>query len=99
MTGATIAHWICLHLPSCRPGFESQAHHLCFYQFIFELCDVGKDFMVSNGIPSYVPGVGGSISKVKQVMSNVHAVSNSLVQTVNSHKHHLYQVRYYLLDN
>ena len=21
----------------CRPGFESQAHHLCFYQIIFEL--------------------------------------------------------------
>ena len=24
------------------PGFESQAHHLCFYQFIFELCHVEK---------------------------------------------------------
>ena len=23
-----------------RPRFESQAHHLRFYQFIFELCDV-----------------------------------------------------------
>ena len=25
-----IAHWICLHLPSCRPWFESQAHYVCF---------------------------------------------------------------------
>ena len=25
----TLAQWIRLHLPSCHPGFESQAHHLC----------------------------------------------------------------------
>ena len=31
---AAIAPWFCLHLPSCGPGFESQAHHLCFFQFI-----------------------------------------------------------------
>ena len=41
--GATIAQWIRLRLPSCRPGFESQAHHLSFYQFIFELYHVEKD--------------------------------------------------------
>ena len=29
--GAAIAQWIRLRLPSCRPGFESQAHHLNFY--------------------------------------------------------------------
>ena len=32
--GAPIAQWIRLRLPSCRPGFESQAHHLRFFQFI-----------------------------------------------------------------
>ena len=31
---ATIAQWIRLCLPSCCPGFESQAHHLRFFQFI-----------------------------------------------------------------
>ena len=36
--GAAIAQWIHLHLPSFCPGFKSQAHHLRFYQFIFELC-------------------------------------------------------------
>ena len=41
--GAAIAQWIRLRLPSCRPGFESQAHHLSFYQFIFELYHVEKD--------------------------------------------------------
>ena len=41
--GAAIAQWICLHPPSCCPRFESQAHHLSFYQFIFELCHVEKD--------------------------------------------------------
>ena len=32
--GAAIAQWIRLRLPSWRPGFESQAHHLRFFQFI-----------------------------------------------------------------
>ena len=32
--GAAITPWIRLRLPSCRHGFESQAHHQCFYQFI-----------------------------------------------------------------
>ena len=41
--GAAVAQWIRLRLPSCRPGFESQAHHLSFYQFIFELYHVEKD--------------------------------------------------------
>ena len=29
--GAAIAQWIRLRLPSGCPGFEFQAHHLCFY--------------------------------------------------------------------
>ena len=32
--GAAIAQWIRLCLPSCRPGFESQVHHLRFFQFL-----------------------------------------------------------------
>ena len=40
--GVAIAKWISLCLPSCGLRFESQAHHLCFYQFIFELCRVEK---------------------------------------------------------
>ena len=40
--GATIAQWICLSLPSCRPGYESQAHHLYFFNYsicaIFVMC-------------------------------------------------------------
>ena len=39
--GAAITQWIRLRLPSCRPGFESQAFHLSFYKFIVVLC--GKD--------------------------------------------------------
>ena len=31
---ATIAPWFCLRLPSCGSGFESQAHHLRFFQFV-----------------------------------------------------------------
>ena len=40
--GAAIAHWIHLGIPSCHPGFESQAHHQFFYQFIFESFHVEK---------------------------------------------------------
>ena len=28
---AFMAPWFCLHPPSCCPGFESQAHHLRFF--------------------------------------------------------------------
>ena len=31
LRGAAIAQWIRLRLPSRRPGFESQAHHLRFF--------------------------------------------------------------------
>ena len=33
--GAAIAQWICLCLPSCHPGFKTQAHHLCFFHLQF----------------------------------------------------------------
>ena len=31
---AAIALWFSLRLPFCDPGFESQTHHLCFFQFV-----------------------------------------------------------------
>ena len=31
---AAIAPWFRLRLPSCSPWFESQAHHLRFFQFV-----------------------------------------------------------------
>ena len=31
---AAIAPWFRLRLPSYCPGFESQTHHLCFFQFV-----------------------------------------------------------------
>ena len=31
---AAIAPWFHLHLPSCGPGFGSQAHHLPLFQFV-----------------------------------------------------------------
>ena len=34
---AAIAPWFRLRLPSCGPRFESQAHHLRFFQFILKL--------------------------------------------------------------
>ena len=29
--------WFRLRLPSCGPGFQSQAHNLCFFQFVLKL--------------------------------------------------------------
>ena len=46
--GAAIAQWICLRLPSCRHGFESQSHYQCFYQFIFWIVSFGKDENIST---------------------------------------------------
>ena len=45
--GATIAQWICLHLPVCRLGFKSQAHHLWFYQFIL-ICVMWKMMKINT---------------------------------------------------
>ena len=39
LRGAAIAPWIRLCLPSCPPGFESQAHHLHFFSiYIVQIC-------------------------------------------------------------
>ena len=46
--GAAIALWICLRLPSCCPGFKSQAHHLRFQQFI-TLCNLEKTKINKRG--------------------------------------------------
>ena len=42
--GSAIAQWIHLCLPSCRPGFESQAHHQRFYhlQYLCCICQVKR---------------------------------------------------------
>ena len=39
--GAAIAQWTHLRLSSCRLGFESQAHHLHFFQLILFLLYIG----------------------------------------------------------
>ena len=40
--GAAVAQYIRLRNPSCHPGFDSQANHLHFFQFKFELWHVEK---------------------------------------------------------
>ena len=34
---AAIAPWFRLRLPSCGPGFKSQAYHLCFFSICIEI--------------------------------------------------------------
>ena len=38
--GAAIAQWNRLRLPSCRPGFESQASHLRFFFYSICICAI-----------------------------------------------------------
>ena len=38
--GAAITQWIRLRLPSCHPGFDSQADHLNFYHLLPNLCTI-----------------------------------------------------------
>ena len=40
---AALAQWIRLRIPSCRPGFESQAHHQHFYQFMLDIMKREKE--------------------------------------------------------
>ena len=51
---AAIAPWFCLCLPSCGPGFESQAVHLCFFQFVIDLwCEKDENKQKEAGIGPY----------------------------------------------
>ena len=38
-----IAPWFCLHLLLCSPGFEFQAHHQHYFQFVFWKLQQEKD--------------------------------------------------------
>ena len=47
----------CLCLPSCGPGFESQAHHKCFtYQILYYICHcIGETMKMYNKMPGLDP--------------------------------------------
>ena len=48
--GAAIAQWTCLCLPPCRPGFEFQAYHLCFFHFVLYLsCEKNENKQKEGG--------------------------------------------------
>ena len=60
--GAAIAQWIRLCLPSCCPGFESQAHHLRFYhlQYLCYICYVKR-----TKVKQKEAGFGPFLKKIK----------------------------------
>ena len=55
---AAIAPWFRLRLPSCGPGFESQALHLWFYQFVLL-----KLYRENNEIKQKEAGIGPFFEK------------------------------------
>ena len=53
LKGAAITQWIHVRLPSCGPGFESQAHHLrTLFPFIVKFCviffSVGGQLLIKS---------------------------------------------------
>ena len=49
--GAAIAQWIRLGIPSCRPWFESPAHHPFIVQFrLYLSCEANKNKQKEAGI-------------------------------------------------
>ena len=68
---AAIAQWICLHLPSCRPEFESQAHHLCFY--LWYICHVKR-----TKINKKRPGLAHLKKQLVCLSSKLSAILNCL---------------------
>ena len=50
--GAATAQWICLCLPSCSPGFESEAHHLYFYRLCY-ICHGKKGEKKRSGLAHF----------------------------------------------
>ena len=46
---AAIAPWFHKRLPSCGPGFESQAHHLCFFNLYYWNCNEKRPKMNKRG--------------------------------------------------
>ena len=96
--GAAMAQWIRLRLPSCRPGFESQAHHLHFYQFI-ELCNVEKTKIRQkeagigpfkktkySSVDSSVPSILPLLCSPVRIPSGPCMLFHKLIQTIICHR-------------
>ena len=63
-----IALWFCLRLPSWGTGFESQAHHLCFFQFVLELWpEKNENKQKEAGIGPFIFKKGNKNRKVSLV--------------------------------
>ena len=84
--GAAIAHWICLHLPSCRPGFESQAHHQCFNQFIFEFhIWFGKDKNNHKRGRDWLIFYRITMAKIARLQTYILLLQNDLSYSMNAY--------------
>ena len=70
--GAAMAPWFHLCLPSCGPGFESQAQHLCFFQFVLLklLLELEKNENKQKEV-----GIGPYLKKI-YCAAAVHAISS-----------------------
>ena len=69
--GAAIAQWIRQRLPSCCPGFKSQALHQHCYKFIFYLCHVKKINKKRSGLVHFLTKVFSKRSRMFRALQNI----------------------------
>ena len=74
--GAAIAQWIRLRLPSCCPGFKSQACYLCI--FIYNICAILS--FEKNKNKQKEAGFGPFFKKVYKCFQNYPLLQDSLIK-------------------
>ena len=84
---AAIAQWICLRLPSCCPGFESQAHHLHFYnlQYLCYICHVERT-KINKKRPGLVHFLKKSVFEIYEITIGQQQQHNSSSKTKRNRK-------------
>ena len=73
-----IVQWIRLRLPSCGPGFESQAHHPCIFQFIwfkFKMNFIAKRKRTKISKKAHVSNIKKSAAKTQRQLHCIHVAN------------------------
>ena len=84
---AVIAPWFCLCLPSCGPRFESQAHHLCFFNLYWNCNE--KRTKINKKEAWIVPFLNSYHTKVRcmQLSTFLKTISEALLRNIKSGYH------------
>ena len=75
---AAIAQWFRLRLPSCGPRFESQSHHVRFFQFVLL-----KLYRENNDNKQKEAGIGPFKKKKRGTMARTNRGAQTSYETSN----------------